>query len=68
MTKRTLREPPPSRRGMSLLKEDTRNVDDNHQSTVVIGYCDYHLVTNIGYCDYLLALICSSDVINLIAL
>ena len=53
---------------MSLLKEDTRNVDDNHQSTVVIGYCDYHLVTNIGYCDFLLALICSSDVINLIAL
>ena len=20
--------------------------------TLVIGYCDYHLVTNIGYCDY----------------
>ena len=20
--------------------------------TLVIEYCDYHLVTNIGYCDY----------------
>ena len=21
-------------------------------ASLVIGYCDYHLVTNIGYCDY----------------
>ena len=34
-------------------------------TTVGIGYCDYHLVTNIGYCDYLPALIWFSDRINL---
>ena len=22
------------------------------EATLVIGYCDYHLITNIGYCDY----------------
>ena len=37
-------------------------------TTVDIGYCDYHLVTNIGYCDYFLALIWFSDIINTITL
>ena len=36
--------------------------------TVGIGYCDYHLVTNIGYFDYLPALIWFSDIVNRIAL
>ena len=37
-------------------------------TTVGIGDCDYHLVTNIGYCDYFPALIWFSDIINSITL
>ena len=45
-----------------------RQLTTTNDTTIGIGYCDYHLVTNIGYCDYLPALICFSDVIILIAL